>query len=163
MKVFIPILLVLFFSSCSILQPKVFEEKSLEEQLTTLSRNSISWKEILAKENGKQTIIQIYASYCPYSQESLEEIETLQQQHKDIRYLFISVDHSIHDWQRGLKNINVTGEHYYLSKKEEGELGKFLHLKNIPRFLLLDKNGKIRIFNTSKVSTIENNIKKIKP
>lgn len=157
MKKLILSILMLFFVSCS----TTFTKQVLNEKLQTIERGDISFGEILKKNKGKKTFVQVFASYCPVSQDSFHDVLELQKEYPDIHYVFLSVDHSFHDWKRGLKNIKPKGQFYYLSKKEEGELGKLLKLKTIPRFLVLDEYGKVLIFKSSSVSSkIKNRLKR---
>ncbi|WGH75194.1 thioredoxin family protein [Tenacibaculum tangerinum] len=146
------IIALVLLSGCAVFQPKQFTAASLNEELLTLERTSISFKEVLEQNKGKKTFVQIFASYCPYSQRSFEDVLLFQQKNPALEYVFLSVDHSYHDWKRGLESIPVKGQHYYIPKKGKGELGEFLKLKTIPRFLIIDEEGKISVYKSSKVS-----------
>ncbi|AZJ33727.1 MULTISPECIES: TlpA family protein disulfide reductase [Tenacibaculum] len=152
MRTFFLLTIIVFLSSCAVFQPKHFTETSLNEELLTLERESISFKEILKRNKGKKIFVQIFATYCPYSQKSFKDVLSFQKKNSQFEYVFLSVDHSYHDWKRGLESIPVKGQHYYIQKKGKGELGKFLKLKTIPRFLIVDEEGSIEIFKSSKVS-----------
>ncbi|GFD80885.1 MULTISPECIES: TlpA family protein disulfide reductase [Tenacibaculum] len=152
MRTFFLLTIIVFLSSCAVFQPKHFTETSLNEELLTLERESISFKEVLKRNKGKKIFVQIFATYCPYSQKSFKDVLSFQKKNSQFEYVFLSVDHSYHDWKRGLESIPVKGQHYYIQKKGKGELGKFLKLKTIPRFLIVDEEGSIEIFKSSKVS-----------
>ncbi len=146
-------LIVLFVcSSCGVFQPKIFTKEALDEKLVTLTRDSISFREVLSKNRGKEIFIQVFASYCPVSQDSFDDVLSFQEKYDEKEYVFLSVDHTYHDWKRGVERIKPKGQFYYISKKGKGALGKFLNLKTIPRFLKVDKLGIIKVFKTSKVS-----------
>ncbi len=152
------ILLSLIFISCGIFQPSKFDKSSLEENILSVERDSLKFSEIINSKNQNKTLIHIYASYCPFSQKSLEEIGEFQKENKNIKYVFLSVDHSYFDWKRGVEDLPVKGEHYYLPRKGKGFLGRFLKLKEIPRFLVLNKEGEIKVFKSSKVSKIKESL-----
>ncbi len=143
---------VLLLSSCAVFQPKNFNAEALNEELLTIKREPITFNEILKDNSGKKTFVQVFATYCPVSQDSFDDVIAFQKENSEINYVFLSVDHSYHDWKRGLENIKVKGNHYYIPKKGKGQLGAFLKLKTIPRFLILDKNGKILLYKSSSVS-----------
>lgn len=143
---------VLLFSSCAVFQPKSFNSEALNEELLTIKREPITFNGILKNNSGKKTFVQVFATYCPVSQDSFDDVVALQKENSEINYVFLSVDHSYHDWKRGLENIKVKGNHYYIPKKGKGQLGAFLKLKTIPRFLILDKNGEILLYKSSSVS-----------
>ena len=138
--------------SCAVFQPKQFTQDALNEKLVTIDRDSISFKDILKNNTGKEKFVQIFASYCPVSQDSFYDVVAFQKENPEKAYIFLSVDHSYHDWKRSLKNIDPKGQFYYIPKKEEGALGEFLKIKSIPRFLKIDKNGTIKVYKTAKVS-----------
>lgn len=138
--------------SCATFQPKHFSTDALNEQLLTLDRKPITFQEILDKNSGTEKFIQIFATYCPVSQDSFYDVLAFQKENPNKTYIFLSVDHSYHDWKRGVKEIKPKGQFYYIPKKGEGALATFLKLKTIPRFLNIDKNGKIKVFKTSQVS-----------
>ncbi|WP_417785453.1 TlpA family protein disulfide reductase [Tenacibaculum sp.] len=152
MRFFVLSLVFLTLTSCAVFQPENFTTEALREELLTLERNPISFQEVLNKNKGKKKFIQVFATYCPVSQDSFDDVLVFQKKNPELVYVFLSVDHSYHDWKRGLESIPVKGQHYYIPKKGKGELGEFLKLKTIPRFLIIDEEGKISVYKSSKVS-----------
>lgn len=144
--------LLLIFSVVSCATPKTFSDAALNDNLLNLERKSITFKEILERNKGKKVFMQIFASYCPVSQDSFDDVLQFQKENPDFNFVFLSVDHSYYDWKRGLENIKLDGQFYYIPEKGKGVLGKFLKLKSIPRFLKVDEKGNIEVFKTSKVS-----------
>lgn len=160
MRLFLFSVLLIVLNSCAAFQPKEFNKEALNEKLVTIKRDSITLRAILTKNKGKQQFVQVFATYCPISQDSFDDVIAFQKKHPLVNYVFLSVDHSYFDWKRGLKNIKVKGEHYYIPKKGKGALGKFLKLKTIPRFMILNEEGNIMLFKSSSVSKqVKNKIK----
>ncbi|MDP2542452.1 hypothetical protein CSC81_12210 [Tenacibaculum discolor] len=152
MRTFFLLITIVFLSSCAVFQPKEFTFEPLKEELLTLDRKPILFKEVLEKNKDKKIFVQIFATYCPYSQRSFKDVLNFQKKNPELAYIFLSVDHSYHDWKRGLESIPVKGQHYYIQKKGKGTLGEFLKLKTIPRFLIIDEEGNISVYKLSKVS-----------
>jgi len=152
MKYFFFFLLSILLINCAVFHPKTFTLNALNEKFVTLDKDSISFKEILAKNAGKDKFVQIFASYCQVSQNSFKDVLKFQEENPEKEYIFLSVDHNYYDWKRGLEYVKPKGQFYYISKKDEGALGEFLKIKSIPRFLSIDKKGKIQVYKTSKVS-----------
>lgn len=146
------VLSVLVLTSCASLKKRQFTEKALNEKLVTLERDSITLNQILSKNKGKQLFVQVFASYCPVSQDSFDDVLKFQKANPEKEYIFLSVDHSYYDWKRGLKYVKPKGQFYYIPEKGEGALGKFLKLKSIPRFLKINEQGEIEVYKSSKVS-----------
>lgn len=144
--------IVLIITSCASLKKKQFTNEALTEKLVTLDRDSISLQGVLDKNRGKQLFVQVFASYCPVSQDSFDDVLKFQKENPEKEYIFLSVDHSYYDWKRGLEYVKPKGQFYYIPEKGDGALGKFLKLKSIPRFLKINEDGKIEVYKTSKVS-----------
>jgi hypothetical protein len=160
MRLFLFLIVLLTLNSCAVFQPKIFSKDALDEKLVTTERDSITLREVLLNNKGEQQFVQVFATYCPVSQDSFDDVIAFQKENPLIKYVFLSVDHSYFDWKRGLKDVKIKGQHYYIPKKGKGKLGEFLKLKTIPRFMILDKSGKIVLFKSSSVSKkIKNKIK----
>lgn len=160
MRIFLFLIVILTLHSCAVFQPSSFNKEALDEKLVTTERDSITLREVLANNKGTKQFLQVFATYCPVSQDSFDDVAALQKENPSIKYVFLSVDHSYFDWKRGLDNIKVKGQHYYIPKKGKGKLGAFLNLKTIPRFMIIDKKGEIKLFKSSSVSNkIKNKIK----
>ena len=149
------IILSLLFTSCGVFHPNSFSKTVLNEKLLTKERDSIRFYDVLKSDHNKKTLIHIYASYCPFSKKSLEEITHFQKENQAVNYIFLSVDHSFFDWKRELDNISAIGKHYYMPEKGKGMLGRFLKIKEVPRFIILNEGNLIKVFKTSKVSKIK--------
>ncbi len=147
---YVYIVLVGILASCA--SPKQFTNEALKENLLTLDRKPITFQEVLEKNKGKKIFAQIFASYCPVSQDSFDDVLKFQKENPDHTFIFLSVDHSYYDWKRGLEYVKPKGQFYYIEEKGDGALGKFLKLKSIPRFLKIDGQGNIVVYKTSKVS-----------
>lgn len=138
--------------SCAAYQKQIFPPEIRAEKLITTARDSISFQNILDNHKGRQIFVQIFASYCPVSEKSFADVVRFQKQNSQKAYVFISVDHSYYDWKRALVRIKPKGYFYYLPKKENSLLAKFLKLKSVPRFLKINEQGRIVVFKSSKVS-----------
>lgn len=154
MRLFLLLVLFLTLQSCAVFHPKSFTKDALDEKLVTIDRDSISLRTILANNKGTQQFVQIFATYCPVSQDSFDDVLLFQKKNPSFNYVFLSVDHSYFDWKRALKDIPVKGQHYYIPKKGKGKLGTFLKLKTIPRFMILNEDGEIKRFKSSSVSKL---------
>jgi hypothetical protein len=77
----------------------------------------------------------------------LPKVKKLQGQFPEVIFLFLSVDTKTTSWKYGIEKYNIKGEHYNLPNgMKKGELVNFLNLGWIPRYLVLDENGKILLF-----------------
>jgi len=56
------------------------------------------------------------------------------------------MDKNYEDWIKGIEKYDVQGEHYLTSDGMKGVFGKSIDLDWIPRYMVVDKNGKIALY-----------------
>jgi hypothetical protein len=75
----------------------------------------------------------------------MPKVKEMQANHPKVDYVFISMDKSFDKWLAGIKKHELNGDHYWVNdeKMMKGEFGKSIDLDWIPRYIILDKDGKI--------------------
>jgi thiol-disulfide isomerase/thioredoxin len=146
MKKIILLLTVAIISiSCTQAQTK-FKKEALENVMKTTANTTISFEEILKKYKGKTIVIDIWASWCSDCIKGMPKVKALQKEYPDATYLFISMDKTFEAWQKGIEKYDLQGEHYLTSDGMKGIFGKSIELDWIPRYMVVDKKGKIDLF-----------------
>jgi thiol-disulfide isomerase/thioredoxin len=149
MKKVISLFTIAFLTlSCSQAQQKEFKKEALENVMVSTTNESITFQEILKKYEGKTIVIDVWASWCSDCIGSMPKVKALQQQFPDVTYLFISMDKNYTAWIKGIAKYDVQGEHYLTSDGMKGVFGKSIKLNWIPRYMVVDKTGKIALFKT---------------
>lgn len=143
--VLIVVILVIAFAFSTVQKDK-FSKKSLSEMLITPENTKISFKDILKKHNGKITVIEIWASWCGDCVKAMPKVKEMQTNHQNVDYVFISMDKSFDKWQAGIDKHELKGDHYWATDGMKGEFGSSIDLDWIPRYIILDKKGKIIIY-----------------
>jgi thiol-disulfide isomerase/thioredoxin len=148
------ILFILIISpSCNLETPKEFNEKSYKERLFSVDDSSTTFKEILNSYKGKKVLIDVWASWCRDCIKGMPSVKKLQTEFPEVVFLFLSVDERKNSWKRGITKYRLVGEHYNLPKgMKNGDFVDFLNLGWIPRYLVIDEQGKILVFNATKAS-----------
>lgn len=156
------IIFLILLSSCTVKNESEFSEAALNDVFITLKGDEITFQEILDKHFEKKIVLNIWASWCGDCIRSLPGIVELKSKYPDIVYINLSLDKSITNWKLGIENLQLKGEQYYMKSGWEGPFGEFLHLSWIPRYLVVDKNKKIIVFNATKSTDelIEKSLKK---
>ncbi|OSY87287.1 hypothetical protein WH52_12580 [Tenacibaculum holothuriorum] len=144
------LLLPFLFLACSREVPNQFSKEALHDVFITTQKKNIEFKEILSKYKGKKILISVWASWCPDCIEALPEEEKLQQEFKDVIYLHLSLDRSFDSWLKGIKRLEVKGEHYLIQSGWKGAFGNFLNLGWIPRYMVINEKGKIVLFKATR-------------
>lgn len=140
------LVLVIAFVSCNAQNPTEFSEKALNDTFVSLDGKKSTFKEIINKYKGKKVVIDIWASWCRDCIKGLPKVVALQKENKDVVFLFLSLDKNDEEWKAGIKKYNIEGEHYFITSGWKGDFGNFLDIDWIPRYLVINKEGKITLF-----------------
>ena len=132
--------------SCQTKTPTEFSESALNDTFTTLEGQSMTFKEILKNQEGNEVVIDIWASWCKDCIAGMPDIKALQKQFPTANYLFLSLDRDIASWKRGIKKYDLKGDHFFVTSGWEGEFCSFLDLDWIPRYMVVDKKGTIKLY-----------------
>lgn len=152
MKKIVYLLIVLVvFASCGE-PPLQFSEESLNEKAITLQGNEVTLKEILEAYKGQTVLIDVWASWCGDCIKGMPTVKEIQSNYTDVAYVFLSVDRNETAWKRGINRYNVVGDHYFLPKGQKGAFGDFLNSNWIPRYMVIDSDGAIKLFKAKKAT-----------
>lgn len=137
------ILLVYAFSNT---QVDTFSKEALSQKLITPENSEISFEKILKKHAGKVTVIEVWASWCGDCVKAMPKVKEMQDNNQKVDYVFISMDKAFDKWQAGIEKHELKGDHYWATDGMKGEFGKSINLDWIPRYIILDKKGKIVMY-----------------
>ena len=127
-------------------QNETFSKKTLSKKLVTPENTEISFKKILKKHHGKVTVIEVWASWCGDCVKAMPKLKEMQANNPNVDYVFISMDKAFDKWQAGIEKHELKGDHYWATDGMKGEFGTSIDLDWIPRYIILDKKGKIAIY-----------------
>ncbi|WP_242158819.1 TlpA family protein disulfide reductase [Aestuariivivens sediminis] len=144
------LLLLICFYSCDFVNKKKFNKATLEDTFTTLDGGTRDLEAILQPHKGKTILIDIWASWCKDCLVGLPLVKDLQSRYKDVVYIFLSLDRSEEAWKKGIERHGVQGEHYFMFKGKQGPFADFVKIDWIPRYMVINKAGKIEIFKAIK-------------
>jgi thiol-disulfide isomerase/thioredoxin len=149
--------LFLFITSvaCSKAQDKTqFSEKALAEVMISLEGEELPFSKIINQYKGKKVVIDVWASWCGDCVGGMPKVKELQDDSAaDVVYLFLSLDKSEDAWKRGVQRYNVKGEHYFVPSGWKGDFNSSIDLDWIPRYIVVDRTGKIELFKATKASS----------
>lgn len=140
------------FINCQSKPIENFSEQALNDILIQTNGDQISFKNILQKHKGKTVFIDIWASWCKDCRKALPSLQLLQEQHPNTSYVFLSLDRSKNAWKKAIDKYNIKGDHYFMSSGWKGPLGQFLDLDWIPRYMIIDPESKILVYNAIKTT-----------
>ncbi|MFY7672542.1 TlpA family protein disulfide reductase [Tenacibaculum sp. MEBiC06402] len=146
MKYFLLGCVIFFIVGCKKRNETEFSQAALNETIISTNGDELKFKNVLQKYKGQKVLIDIWASWCGDCIRGMPKIVELQKRFPNVIYLFVSIDESLKDLMAGIKKYKVQGEHYLLPSKWEGDFSEFLGLSWIPRYLVIDEQGKIVVF-----------------
>ena len=143
MKNVILIIIAIITVSCN---SHKFSDKALSTTLLSLDGNQITFQEILKKHAGKNVLIEVWASWCGDCVKNMPNLKKLQANHPNVDYLFLSMDKTPDKWKTGIEKHELLGDHFMANDQMKGVFGKAIDLDWIPRYIIIDKTGKIVLY-----------------
>ncbi|MCI9846475.1 TlpA family protein disulfide reductase [Flavobacterium pectinovorum] len=141
------ILLIAFATfSCTNAQKSSFSKEALSEKLLSTDEKQVTFKEILNKYKGKTLVIEVWASWCGDCVKAMPKVKELQANNPDVSYLFLSADKTADKWKIGIEKHELKGDHYMMNDGMKGVFGKAIDLDWIPRYIIINKTGKIVLY-----------------
>lgn len=143
----IALLIVVFATfSCTLAQKTEFSKKALSETLLATNGSQVQFKDILKNQKGKTTVIEVWASWCGDCVKAMPKIKELQANNPTVSYVFISMDKTADKWKEGIEKHQLNGLQFMANDGMKGEFGKSIDLDWIPRYIIIDKTGKIVLY-----------------
>lgn len=146
MKKLLLILITFAIISFSNAQKTEFSKEALSENLLATDGSQVAFKDILKKYKGKTVVIEVWASWCGDCVKAMPKIKELQANNPDVAYLFLSMDRTADKWKTGIEKHELKGEHFMANDQMKGVFGKAIDLDWIPRYIIIDKTGKIALY-----------------
>ncbi len=115
---------------------------------------NLSLNDILNKYKGKVVYLDFWASWCGPCKREMPYSQKLKKQFKgrDVVFLYFSTDNNAEKWEKAIKQMHINGIHYRANPKVRNEIVREFNLQYIPRYILIDKNGKVTDYNAKRPS-----------
>ena len=139
--------IALFTLSCSQAQQTEFKPEALENVMVDTANESIAFKDILKKYEGKTIVIDVWASWCSDCIKGFPKYKELQAKFPEVTYLYISMDKEWEKWIVGAERFELKGKHFWVQDGMKGIFGKSIDLNWIPRYMVIDQKGNIALYN----------------
>ena len=120
---------------------------TIEEKNTILEDStgrSLSLNDILEKNKGKIIYLEFWASWCYPCRFEMKYYKTVQEklEQNQVVPIFISIDEKKEQWKEALGKIPTTNYSHYLVK-DKTVLNRFFNLHSVPKYVIIDKAGKV--------------------
>ena len=152
-KLLILFCLSIFFFNCEAQpEPTKFSESALNDSFINFEGESKTLKSILDAHKGTTVLIDVWASWCRDCIVGLPNLKTLQKDYQDVVYVFLSMDKTQKSWKNAIKKYGIEGEHYFMPSGWDGPFSDFVDLDWVPRYMIIDAEGNIKLFRAVKAS-----------
>ncbi len=91
-------------------------------------------------------MIEVWASWCGDCVKAMPKVKEMQAAHTNVDYVFISMDKTADKWKSGIEKHALVGDHYMANDQMKGVFGKAMDIDWIPRYIIVDKTGKIVLY-----------------
>lgn len=99
----------------------------------------------LSDYKGKVLYVDFWATWCAPCKVNMHDSKILSTKfdENEVVFVYINVKDEVKAWKSFLKNSNLDGLHLYADKKTSDELYNAYNIYGIPKYVLIDKDGKI--------------------
>ena len=146
-KILSYIVLALVTLSCAQAQKTELNPDALNSILIATDKSETIFQQVLDANKGKVVVIDVWASWCSDCIKGFPKYKKLQEQFPEVTYLSISMDKNYESWMIGLEKYGLKGQDYWVQEGMKGVFGKSIELSWIPRFMVIDREGKVALYN----------------
>ncbi|MTE28232.1 redoxin family protein [Winogradskyella sp. ZXX205] len=140
------LIVLVMLLGCHTETPTIFSEAAMNDTFISLEGESVQFKDVIKQYEGRQIVIDVWATWCRDCIEGMPKVKKLQKKFPDVTFLFLSLDRKQELWKKGIDRFKIEGEHYYMQSDWDGPFGDFLDLDWIPRYMVVDAEGNIKLF-----------------
>lgn len=126
--------------------------------LTDQEGKRTSWNKLLETNKGKVIYVDFWASWCAPCKAEMPASKLLVEAYRGqkIEFVYISLDEKTADWKESARNLKLPPIGSYLAEGNfSSKLVRDLKISTIPRYVLVNKSGKIVMDNASRPSEQE--------
>ncbi|MBC7523648.1 MAG: TlpA family protein disulfide reductase [Flavobacterium sp.] len=148
MKKLIMLLAVAFGTVSCNSQKKEFSSEALNGKLTNLDGKEVTFQSVIDANKGKTVVVEIWASWCGDCVKAMPKMKELQASNPNVAYVFISMDKTADKWKTGIEKHDLKGQHFWVNDESgmKGSFGKSIDLDWIPRYIVINKKGKVVLY-----------------
>ncbi|WP_312557259.1 TlpA family protein disulfide reductase [Empedobacter brevis] len=120
-----------------------FPEAALQDIVVTSEGDSVTIEKAFSNYKGQIVLLDLWASWCGDCIKNMPALKALHEKNPDVTFVYLSMDKTEEAWKKGIEKYQIEGQHFYMGNNWKGNFGTGIDLNWIPRYMVLDQNGKI--------------------
>ena len=120
-----------------------FSSIGLKDAIQTTDGQSVTINDVLNQYKGKVVVLDLWATWCGDCIVGMPKLKNLQEKNPEVKFVYFSMDKTEEAWKKGIEKYDIQGDHYYMGNNWKSEFSTSIDLNWIPRYIILDQNGKI--------------------
>lgn len=137
-------------------QEHTFSKAALNDSLVSLIGDQVTFGSLIKAHKGKTILLDIWASWCKDCVVGMPTVKKLKEEFPEVAFVYISLDRNEASWKKGIKRFGISnGSHFWASKGWKSELFQDIDLDWIPRYMVLDAQGNIKLYKAIKATDKE--------
>ncbi len=137
-------------------QEHTFSQTALNDSLVGLVGDKVTFGSVIKAHKGRTIFLDIWASWCKDCVAGIPTVRELKREFPDIAFVYISLDRDEASWKKGIKRFKISdGSHFWAKNGWKSKLFKDIDLDWIPRYMVLDAEGNIKLYKAIKASDRE--------
>jgi thiol-disulfide isomerase/thioredoxin len=146
-KILLSFVVALASLSCTQAQKTEFTPKALTSVMIATDKSETTFEQVIDANKGQIVVIDVWASWCGDCIKGFPKYKELQKQFPDVVYLYISMDKNGESWIAGTEKHILRGQHFWAPDGMKGVFAQEIDLNWIPRYMVIDREGKIAMYN----------------
>ncbi|MGV0829741.1 TlpA family protein disulfide reductase [Empedobacter brevis] len=120
-----------------------FPEAALQDIVVTSEGDSVTIEKAFSNYKGQIILLDLWATWCGDCIKNMPALKALHEKNPDVTFVYLSMDKTEEAWKKGIEKYQIEGQHFYMGNNWKGNFGTGIDLNWIPRYMVLDQNGKI--------------------
>ena len=146
--------LLVFLLSTVMVVAQSTDKKTKIVDLNEEKNSKMSLDDVLKKYKGQVVYLDFWASWCGPCKKEMPHSQELKKKYtgQDVAFVYISTDKNGSSWKNMIETLNINGFHYRASPDVRMEIVEQFNLQYIPRYVLINKDGKVADANAKRPS-----------
>jgi thiol-disulfide isomerase/thioredoxin len=121
-----------------------FSKEALAQKLEDEEGKTITIQQILDQHKGKVVVLDFWAGWCRDCLKALPKAKELEENNKNIDFVFLSLDRSKEGFEKSLERFEMKDkENYWFASGWKNDFNNYVDLNWIPRYMVIDQKSAI--------------------